>query len=181
MLQSLDFAIIGVLAEKRLGMEFGHQFLKALNFVGTIEKLSAIYQFKPKNLKINVKGEMGMTHLSFSILLHLKDIEDWGKDFGRQVQKISESVSESVGIKNFEVQILDFRSQFAMCQSVALPYPHWLDRQELLYPSLEILPKDYIHPVLNAPLQDFLSLDNTWKDSAFLKTGKSLFSLDDNP
>lgn len=178
MLQSLDFALIGVIAEKRWGTDFGRQFIKALSFLGIIENISAVYQFKPQGLKLKIQGELGMTHMAFCILIQLKDAEDWGQDFGRQINKIAEGLSQDLGTKSVEVRILDFRSQFTMCQSVVLPYPNWLERPEFLYPSIEVLPKDYVHPVLNQPLNDFVTDESRWRNSAFLKTGKSLLSVD---
>lgn len=178
MLQSLDFALIGVVTEKRQGVDFGRHFVKSLSFLGIIESISAVYQFKPKDLKLRVAGELGMTHLAFCVLIQLKDVEDWGQDFGRQIHKMAESVGLDLNVKTYEVKVLDFRSQFTMCNSVILPYPQWLKREEFLYPSLEILPKDYIHPVLNVSLQDFVNNDNTWENSAFLKTGKSLLGIE---
>ncbi|MCO5112812.1 MAG: hypothetical protein M9899_01405 [Bdellovibrionaceae bacterium] len=178
MLQSLDFALIGVVSEKRWGTSFGQQFIKTLGFLGIIENISAVYQFKPKGVRLGIPGELGMTHMTFCILIQLKDAEDWGQDFGRQVNTIAKELSEDLGAKGVEVQILDFRSQFTMCKTVILPYPHWLDREEFLYPSLEVLPKDYIHPVLNRPLLDFVTDESQWEDSAFLKTGHSLLAVD---
>lgn len=178
MLHSLDFALVGVVAEKRWGTSFGQQFIKALGFLGIIENISAVYQFKPDNVRLKVKGELGMTHMAFCILIQLKDAEDWGQDFGRQVLKMAEELSQEQGAKGVEVQILDFRSQFTMCRSVILPYPHWVERKEFLYPSLEVLPKDYVHPVLNRPLRELMTEDTFWENSAFLKTGHSLLSVD---
>lgn len=178
MLQSLDFALIGVVAEKRWGTTFGQQFIKALGFLGIIENISAVYQFRPESVKLRIPGELGMTHMTFCILIQLKDAEDWGQDFGRQVAKITNELSQDLGAKGVEAQVLDFRSQFTMCKSVILPYPNWLDRKEFLYPSLEVLPNDYVHPVLNQPLLDFVSEESHWENSAFLKTGHSLLAVD---
>lgn len=176
MLQSLDFSIISVIAEKRQGDKFGKQFLKSLSFIGIIEKISAIYQFKPLSMNLKIDGEMGMTHIAFCLSVQLKDSEDWGQDFGKQIQHFAKSSAEMTSTKFFEVHVLDFRSQFAMCRGITVPYPEWAERPECLYPSLEVLPEKYIHPVMNKSMTEILTPGKSWDNSAFLRTGRSLLS-----
>lgn len=176
MLKTLDFAIIGVVAEKRQGLSCSKQFIKTLNYVGTISKISSIFQFIPEELRADIKNESVMTHLCFGILLQLKDAEDWGADFGHQVKLFAEKSAEMTSARNFEAKVLDFRSQFSMCKSITIPYPNWTERAELLYPSLEILPEDYVHPVLGQPLTAEILGTKNWKNSEFLQTGRSLIA-----
>lgn len=176
MLKTLDYALIAVVAEKRQGLSCSKQFIRCLSYLGTISNISSIYQFTPKDLRVDLKNKSMLTHICFSVLLQLKESEDWGSDFGLQVLKFAEQSAVMTTAKNFEVKVLDFRSQFSMCKSVTVPYPHWIDRPELLFPSLEIVPETYVHPVLNSPLSADLIPIKTWVDSEFLQTGRSLIA-----
>lgn len=176
MLKTLDYAIIGIVAEKRQGLSCSKQFIKCLSYVGTIAKISSIYHFIPDELRADIKNESVMTHLCFGLLLQLKDAEDWGTDFGNQIKQFAIKSAEITSARNFEARVLDFRSQFSMCKSITIPYPDWIDRPELLYPSLEVLPENYIHPVLNEPLGIQVLPSKTWDNSEFLQTGRSLIT-----
>lgn len=176
MLKSLDYAIIGVVAEKRNGLSCSKQFIRCLSYVGSISSISSIYQFTPEDLRADITNQSMLTHICFSVLLQLKDSEDWGSDFGHQIEQFAKKSADMVSAKNFEVKVLDFRSQFSMCKTVTIPYPNWIDRPELLFPSLEIIPENYIHPVLDEPLTAELISIKTWKDSEFLQTGRSLIA-----
>jgi 7,8-dihydro-6-hydroxymethylpterin-pyrophosphokinase len=176
MLKSLDYAIIGIVAEKRNGLSCSKQFISCLSYVGTISKISSIYQFTPESLRADISNQSMLTHICFSLLLQLKDAEDWGSDFGLQIEQFAQKSADMTSAKNFEAKVLDFRSQFSMCKSVTIPYPDWIDRPEFLFPSLEIIPESYVHPVLNEPLSAELISVKTWKDSEFLQTGRSLIA-----
>ncbi len=176
MLKTLDYAIIGVVAEQRQGLSCAKQFIKCLSYVGTISSISSVYQFIPEELRADIKNESVMTHLCFSLLLQLKANEDWGADFGSQILKFAEKSAEITKARNFEVKVLDFRSQFSMCKTITIPYPEWTNRTEFLFPSLEILPENYVHPVLNEPLTADLISVRAWPNSEFLQTGRSLIA-----
>lgn len=177
MLKTLDYAVIGIVTEKRLGLSCSKQFIKCLSYVGIISNISSIYQFIPENLRAGIKNESVKTHICFSILLQLKDDEDWGSDFGSQIKQFASKSAGISGSKDFEAIVLDFRSQFSMCKSVTIPYPYWTDKPEFLYPSLEILPENYIHPVLKTALNASIISTEIWTDSEFLQTGRSLIAI----
>lgn len=177
MLKTLDYAIIGVVAEQRHGLSCSKQFIKCLSYVGTIANISSVYQFTPDHLRAEITNQSVMTHLCFSLLLQLKDSEDWGTDFGAQIKQFALKSAEITTAKNFEAKVLDFRSQFSMCKSVTIPYPEWTNKAEFLFPSLEILPTEYVHPVLNEPLSADLISVKSWPNSEFLQTGRSLIAV----
>lgn len=175
MLNNLDYALLGIVAEKKQGILCSKQFIRCLSFVGTIDKISSIYQFVPENTVINHKNMY--THICFSLLLQVKEQEDWGTDFGLQIKAFAEQSAKMTQSHGFEVYILDFRSQFSMCKSVTIPYPKWIDKAELLFPSLEIIPQAYVHPVLQEPLAAELLPKKIWENSDFLQTGRSLLTI----
>ncbi len=176
MLKSLDYALIGVVAEKKQGISCSKHFIRCLSYVGVIDKISSIYQFVPDDIKEDIKNESLHTHLCFSILLQVKESEDWGADFGSQIKKFADKSAGMTSSRNFEVQVLDFRSQFAMSHGLTIPYPMWTERPEFLFPSLEIIPDFYVHPVLNEPLTADLIDQKVWMNSEFLQTGRSLLT-----
>lgn len=176
MLKSLDYAIIGVVAEKKQGISCSKHFIRCLSYVGVIDKISSIYQFVPDEIKDDIKNESSYTHLCFSLLLQVKDSEDWGADFGAQLKQFGSKSSEMTNSRNFEIKVLDFRSQFLMGHKLTLPYPKWIERSELLFPSLEVVPEFYIHPVLNEPISAELIQKKVWKNSEFLQSGRSLLA-----
>ena len=177
MLKSFDCALISVISAKRQGINFSKQFIKCLSFVGLIEKISSIYQFKSEDSRFKNIQDSFMTHIAFCVLVQLRDSENAGEDFGKQIQQFAERSAEIIQHRDHEVQVLDFRSQFAMCKFLTIPFPKWVERAEMLFPSLEVLPDDYVHPVLKKKLSADLIEDKTWMNSEFFMTGRSLLSL----
>lgn len=176
MLKSHDYSLLGVIAEKRQGISCSKQFVNCLSYLGTIEKISSIYQFTPDELKGEIKNTTLFTHLCFSLILRLKESESEGVDFAKQIEGFAENSARSTTSKSFKVKILDFRSEFSMSRDLTTPYPKWLEKPELLFPSLEILPIEYVHPVLNQPLNTKVLSSSVWDRSEFLQTGKSLLT-----
>ncbi len=176
MLKNLDYAIIGVVSEKKQGISCSKHFIRCLNYVGVIEKISSIYQFIPDEVKEDIVGKALHTHICFSILLQVKESEDWGTDFGAQILQFAKKSSEMSLSRNFEVRVLDFKSQFAMSRGLTVPNPDWIEREELLFPSLEVIPDSYVHPVLNEPLTAGMIDKKIWMNSEFLQTGRSLLT-----
>lgn len=176
MLKNLDYAIIGVVSEKKQGISCSKHFLRCLNYVGVIEKISSIYQFTPDEIRDDIREESLHTHICFSILLQVKESEDWSSDFGAQILQFAKKSSELTLSRNFEVMVLDFKSQFAMNRGLTVPYPNWIEREELLFPSLEVIPDSYVHPVLNQSLTADLIDKKVWMNSEFLQTGRSLLT-----
>ena len=176
MLKNSDYSLISVVSAKRQGIVFSKQFIKCLSFVGLIEKISSIYQFKSEDPRFKNIQNTFMTHIAFCTLIQLRDDETVGEDFGKQIQQFAEK-SAQMQHRDYEVCILDFRSQFSMCQSLTIPFPGWIKRAEMLFPSLEVLPDNYVHPVLKCELSADLIADKTWVNSEFFMTGRSLMSL----
>ncbi len=89
MLKSHDYSLLGVIAEKRQGISCSKQFVNCLSYLGTIEKISSIYQFTPETsqLKGEIKNTTPFTHLCFSLILQAKRrLRTEGVDFATQIK-----------------------------------------------------------------------------------------------
>jgi len=148
-----------------IGTNLGNRFynllyaLELLNSqVGTIEKISKIYETEPWGFDtdkwfFNIAVLLETNFSPFSLLDKVKNIE---KKIGRTTKTKKGQGYES---RLIDIDIIFFEQKIIKTTELSIPHPLVHKRNFVLYPLMDIAP-DFEHPLLNCTVKHLVNQSN---------------------